>query len=521
MAIPARTIILTAFLYWTCLINAQDVLANNIIKDFEELRIKLNIPGVSFAVIKDSRIIISKSLGYDDMILQTPLTDSTPINVASITKTFAAYVIGKLHNEDKVSFSDFTSDFQIELGPKVKVEHLLSHTSLGEPGSRYYYNNSRYNKLDTVMYQSTGRLFASHMAEKIVQKIPLKNTFPNPYDTSDFRIFSGESSSPYINNIYTGYIHDSANVPVRSPIERAFAASAGLMSTAKDLVTYADFLMNDAEAKQIFSQLTEVRCSPEGKAFPYALGWFVEIIDSVKFVWHYGYMGTNSSLLIVVPEINLAFAILGNSNNLSRVYPLEEGTLLTSEAALLFVKYFVPILYNGALTNFTVSGRFAEQSVELENINRLLDYSEYRLRYYRGEGADTAYISRFRKNTAPGAIALLEADKNESKVAINFTIDSTMRVWFVSSAEEYFGELTDYGYCTDSGGNLVWTAREGTTLPAGGNEKNLYAVSEFVLLTPGIYTLHFITDDSHSPEFWSSLPPDDLFWGIYVVQDQK
>lgn len=517
MAILTRTIAVTVFFFVSLLLHGQEAHDNSIKNEFEKLRLKLNIPGLSFVVMQNSRIIVSEALGYDDMILQTQMTDSTPVHIASITKTFVAFVMGKLQSEGVLSLSDLAANFKLNLGDGVKIEHLLSHTSLGEPGSRFYYNNARYNKLDTVMYQSTGRMFASHLTEKVLRKIPLKNTFPNPYDSSDFALFSQEPADSYIERLYTGYSHDSTNVPVKVPIERAFAASAGLLSTAKDLVTYADFLMNDSEARKIFNLLTEVRCSPDGKTLPYALGWFVEFIDSVKFVWHYGYMGTNSSLLILVPEKNLSFAITANSSNLSRVYPIEEATLLTSETALLFMKYFVNDLFDGVFKNFALSERLPEESVEIHKINQFLNYADYRLRYYRGEGADSVYLSGFRQNTLPHAIAALKATSNNNKLSLNFTADSSIAVWFVSSAEEYFGELTDFGYCTNSTGEIVWTSKESAMMPAGGNEKNLYAISETILLTPGTYTLHFVTDDSHSPEFWSSLPPDDLFWGIYVI----
>ncbi|GMU85073.1 MAG: hypothetical protein AMXMBFR48_03150 [Ignavibacteriales bacterium] len=517
MAIRKRTIAFSVFIIVSLLLNGQENPYSKVMLDFENLRLKLNIPGISFAVMQNRKLLISEGLGYDDMILQSPMTDSTPVHIASITKTFAAFVIGKLQKEGIISVSDPVAKYELDLGQGVRVEHLLSHTSLGEPGSRYYYNNSRYNKLDTVMYQSTNRMFASHLAEKITRKIPLRNTFPNPYDSSDFRLFTGEPSAQYINRLYTGYVHDSTNVPVKAPLEKSFAASAGLFSTAKDLVKYADFLLNDTEANYIFSQLTEVRCSPDGKTLPYALGWFVEYIDSIKFVWHYGYMGTNSSLLIIVPEKNLAFSVIANSNNLSRVYPLEEGTVLASEPALLFIKYFLTGLYGGAFKDFTILEKMSGNSDEFYEINKLLNYSLYRLKFYRGEGADSAYLASFRKNSVPNALSVLQATANNSQITQSFTVDSASRVWFISSAEEYFGELTDYGYCTDSTGKLVWSAKESEALPGGGNAKNLYCISETIYLMPGKYTLHYITDDSHSPQFWSSLPPDDLFWGVYVL----
>ncbi len=53
---------------------------------------------------------------------------------------------------------------------------------------------------------------------------------------------------------------------------------------------------------------------------------------------------------------------------------------------------------------------------------------------------------------------------------------------------------------------------------AGGGEKNRVQ-AELLNLKPGIYTLHFQTDDSHSYNDWNTSPPlhpDD--WGIQLFQ---
>ena len=57
--------------------------------------------------------------------------------------------------------------------------------------------------------------------------------------------------------------------------------------------------------------------SNAGEELPHALGWFVDTNESVKVIWHYGYWDSFSALIIKIPERELGFVILANSNRLS------------------------------------------------------------------------------------------------------------------------------------------------------------------------------------------------------------
>ncbi|WP_312992825.1 hypothetical protein [Chryseobacterium flavum] len=50
----------------------------------------------------------------------------------------------------------------------------------------------------------------------------------------------------------------------------------------------------------------------------------------------------------------------------------------------------------------------------------------------------------------------------------------------------------------------------------GGALKN-QSVTEDLTLPPGQYTLHYKSDSGHAYNHWDSLPPDDYFWGIRVL----
>ena len=112
----------------------------------EALRQDLRIPALSAAVVKDQKVLWAKGFGYADPEGKVPATEHTPYHLASLTKTFASTVIMRLVQDGKVSLDDPVSKYGINLEADgvVRVKHLLSHTSEGNPGERYRYNGNRF-----------------------------------------------------------------------------------------------------------------------------------------------------------------------------------------------------------------------------------------------------------------------------------------------------------------------------------------------------------------------------------------
>jgi hypothetical protein len=56
---------------------------------------------------------------------------------------------------------------------------------------------------------------------------------------------------------------------------------------------------------------------------------------------------------------------------------------------------------------------------------------------------------------------------------------------------------------------------------AGGAQKNI-VFNNIISLPAGTYTIHYVTDDSHSFQQWNSFPPDDPeFWGVVIFPASK
>src|SRR5262249_7827946 len=61
-----------------------------------------------------------------------------------------------------------------------KVRHLLSHTSSGTPGTVFRYDGNPYGRLTTVIEKATGRPFSIELTERVIRRLDLKRTGPNP-----------------------------------------------------------------------------------------------------------------------------------------------------------------------------------------------------------------------------------------------------------------------------------------------------------------------------------------------------
>jgi CubicO group peptidase (beta-lactamase class C family) len=81
--------------------------------------------------------------------------------------------------------------------------------------------------------------------------------------------------------------------------------------------------------------------TPAGDSLPYGLGWFSTRYKGVRVVWQYGLWTAISSLILKVPEHELTFVILGNTDGLSAPYRLGGGDLASSPWAREFLDRFV------------------------------------------------------------------------------------------------------------------------------------------------------------------------------------
>ena len=278
----------------------------------ERIRRDLKIPGLSAAITKHRKIVWAKGFGYSNKERAIQATPQTVYHLASLTKPFAATIIMQLIEENKLTLETPISDYGIQLDAQgvIRVEHLLSHTSEGVPGTSYKYNGGRYAYLDGVISGASGRSLCQLLHERILLPLNLTLTTPNPFSPNNCL-----QNASILDKLAQGY---SPNGQEAMPLPTLFNSAAGLISNVLDVSTFSialdnGVLLTQASRESMFTPFV----SNSGNELPHGLGWFVDNNETVKIIWHYGYWDSYSALIMKIPERELSFVILANSNRLS------------------------------------------------------------------------------------------------------------------------------------------------------------------------------------------------------------
>ena len=218
----------------------------------------------------------------------------------------------QLIEENKLTLDTPISDYGISLEAQgvIRVEHLLSHTSEGVPGTTYRYNGGRYAYLDAVLSGASGRSLCQLLQERILLPLNLNLTSPNPFSPNNC-----VQNPAILDKLAQGY---TPNGQSPMPLPTLFNSAAGLVSNVLDVSAFSialdnNVLLTEASKELMFTPFV----SNSGSELPHGLGWFVDNNEGVKIIWHYGYWDSYSALILKVPERELSFVILANSNRLS------------------------------------------------------------------------------------------------------------------------------------------------------------------------------------------------------------
>ena len=310
------------------------------------------------------------------------------------------------------------------------------------------------------------------------------------------------------------------------------------MSTVLDMAKYDIAIdQNKFLTKETQQLAFTPATSTKGEALPYGLGWFTQDYKGTKLLWHYGYWTGNSSFILKVPERNLTFIIMANSDNLSRPTDLGSGDALSSAVSMAFLKTFIfPEKFGEAIPEISWNAPVSELKNQLKLVagKPYADlYSKdlvtkFRIHQSVGRATEAAQLMKmygelFSKPMPedlaklPVIAQIVQVLDNEDKT-VAFSLPSSQEVRIFAIGEGQGGEMFDYGWIENTDKGLpVWEMQEPKTTHAGGAGKNR-KVDVVITLPAGNYKLRYKSDDSHAFDHWNSLPPDINFWGIAVYK---
>jgi CubicO group peptidase (beta-lactamase class C family) len=641
----------------------------------EGLRQELKIPAYSAAIVKDQKVIWAKGFGFADVENKVAATEHTPYHLASLTKTFASTIVMQLVQEGKVKLDDPVSKYGITLESDgvIRVRHLLSHTSEGNPGEQYRYNGNRFSELDKVIQKASGKSFGELLIANILDPLGMNETAPNVpkivstkspnaagqaaeaevkaavmdivagYNTGNVdqiekrlapqqNVFQGDGgfltsfngadlrqtfqsglkfkldvlnldAAVYGDSAITTFFMQGKVMPANGPARpqgpwrvsyfwnkqdgvwklvhvhqsnldgavitekhqqrfdtvlktlaqpyaldrefkitkisypQSFSTAAGLISTVLDMAKYDIAIdQNKFLTKETQQLAFTPAVSTKGESLPYGLGWFTQTYKGTKMLWHYGYWTGNSSFILKVPEQNLTFIIMANSDNLSRPTDLGAGDALSSKVAMAFLRTFIfPDKFGESVPEINWNAPAAELKDQLNaikgkpyaDIYRTELVTQFKIDVSTGLQSDAARLMKMYgelfARPLPDDLAKLPviaqivqvANREDKTAPFNLPTSQDVRIFAVGEGQG--GDMFDYGWIEDDKGSRVWEMQAAKTVAAGGANKNR-KVDAQITLPAGSYKLRYKSDDSHSFDNWNALPPDINFWGIAIYK---
>lgn len=312
---------------------------------------KLNIPGLSLAVIKDRKIIKLAGYGLSNIETGSPATPDSVYKIASLSKPFIATALLLLVDENKVRLDDKISRY-LEAPPPswqaITIRQVMTHTSgiprdpadyhpyepqkpsaviesayalplAFQPGEKFLYSNVGYYILAQIIEKASGTPWETFVADRLFK--PAGLTATQPLTTA---VVKGRASGY---DLADGQLVNAENWIAARP-------SAAFLSTVRDLAAWDIFLdtRNPLSAASWAQAHTPPKLN-DGRTGDYGLGWYVESYLGHTRVHHDGqYPGFRSDWERFEDD-KLTVIILSNA-----------GRPRLESLALKVAGYFVPAL---------------------------------------------------------------------------------------------------------------------------------------------------------------------------------
>lgn len=327
------------------------------VQDIDALRRAEAIPGLSVVVLKDQQIVVAFGLGYADIEHGTAATADTPYDIASVAKPISAVAALRLVEQGVMDldrpmheyseWADFCSAFSKQPSIFAKglrcnstrhtLRHLLSHTAGATPGEQFSYNPVLYSWASRPIMAASAAEFSDLVKRLVFEPAGMQRSartnrdLPLPAELA-------KALAPPHRITSSGAIERAP-----SPPPQGDGAAGGVVTSVLELARFDIALDQDRliSAQSRTAMMTPIR-SNKGERLAYALGWFVQEYQGNTLVWHSGWWeDAYSALYLKVPEKNLSFIVLANSEGVWWDNPLDKAEVERSEFAQAFLRAFV------------------------------------------------------------------------------------------------------------------------------------------------------------------------------------
>ena len=345
-------------------VSVDDPLPDELILELEKYvkytMKKNDVPGLSMVLVHGDQVVYINALGVKDLETKEPMTINTLMGIGSTTKSMTAVMIASLVDEGIIDWetpvTEVMPTFALsdpEITQKITFEHTLCMCS-GVPERKEEFT-VRYSEMSaeeiveslaniplrgefehTFNYSqrmlSAGGYLAGmaaggdygNLAEAYTRVMKKRILDPLEMTSSTFYIQQAVASGNYATPYYTGLAGFHATPPEVEGVFTPIAPAGALWSTAEDMSKYLIMLLNQgvaAHGRRVVSAknleyLWEPRVFHDTN-LNYGLGWEIEDYHGLTVIHHPGGTVGFASELVVIPELNVGFALLTNRVDLT------------------------------------------------------------------------------------------------------------------------------------------------------------------------------------------------------------
>jgi CubicO group peptidase (beta-lactamase class C family) len=319
----------------------------------EEHMHRLNIPGVSLAIVEGDKIVHLRGFGRARPSGEAP-TPSTPFFIGSLTKSFTALAVMQLVEAGKIELDApvqrYLPWFRVadpQASSQMTVRHLLNQTSglpgllgmanladldnrpdaterqvralstlkLTRPvGSKFEYSNVNYNLLGLIIEAANGELYADYIQNHIFDPLGMNHSYTSKAVAQQNGLAMGH-------RYWFSHPFPAPNLS----IPPGSLPSGQLISSAEDMAHYLIASLNGghygdvqilstagiAEMHRPAAEIREMGLS----LGHYGMGWISQGTGESRIVSHSGIVPDFGAFMALVPEQKKGMILLVNANH--------------------------------------------------------------------------------------------------------------------------------------------------------------------------------------------------------------
>jgi CubicO group peptidase (beta-lactamase class C family) len=289
------------------------------------------LPGMSVVVTHGGKVVHAAGYGHDSD--GKPVTENTPMRIASVSKSFTAMAVMTLVDDGKISLDEPVAkqlpEFRMadQRATGITVRHLLNQTSglsdttidisatqttksladyvstlstgtlAADPGTHWEYCNVNYDVAARLVEVASGRSFSDYLAERVFGPLGMTGSA-----VSDEVVKPSEG----YNSVYGAW--------VPRPELPGFlndAGSGGVITDAADMGSW--LISQTGNGKQLVTSTSLETMHTPSEVHDYAMGWGGEAVNDTRLLVHGGNLFTYSAVEGISPDTGYGFAVMTNS----------------------------------------------------------------------------------------------------------------------------------------------------------------------------------------------------------------